>query len=155
MILLTWSDNFAVFENKNYLSTVFIDKTRNKYNADYINTTILDFRPSYYRFKIQKSYSIYLSQSYNPWRCLYSENEFKRYSGLYKCKKYSNSVDGKPFLNMWRYDNAFEAWNYIIYFRPQSWFYVWLMISWATLVVILWLLWWYSIRKPKQSLTLD
>lgn len=79
-------------------------------------------------------------------------------------QKFINSKDWstwtylQKWLKEWRITTN-PDWSYnvalTLYFRPQSRFYLWLMISWATLVVILCLLWWYSIRKLKQPLTLD
>lgn len=157
--------NLILFENKDYLSHIYIstfNQTLENLNKNEIININYEFvNPTEYRIKsnLDKPFYLYFSEGYHPdWKLI---QNFMWYKDLNKGDYIFDKTHFKAygFLNGWHIDpseltkNEKGYYELTLYFRPQSYFFTGLIISGFTFIACLVCLFWYwrKERTDKRS----
>lgn len=154
-----------VYENEGYLDHIYASSTEqtldNLNKSNIANIQYKQINPTKYTITFRNSelFYLYFSEAYHPQWKLTQNSHW--YNGFNDKNYVFDNTHSKAygFLNGWHVDpsklqkNSNGEYELIIYFKPQSYFYIGLIISLTTLVLCityLFLYWWIN-RKPKVA----
>ncbi|MFA5724200.1 MAG: hypothetical protein WC979_08140 [Candidatus Pacearchaeota archaeon] len=155
------TEEVKVYENEGYLDHIYISsinqslKDLDKSKISNVRYKQIDSTSYKIYFNSTEPFYLYFSEAYNSnWKL--ASKDFKWYSG-FKNKNYVfNEAHFKSygFLNGWQIDpselnkNADGTYELTIYFQPQSYFYLGLIISLITLILcIIYLIWDWKMKS--------
>lgn len=169
-VIYLWKNNIISSNSKNvYYSKINYTKYNVKINSLKWKT-LINFKENFHKYwkiylknnawilkKPLFENSHYLVNNYTNWWEI-SKDEVIKYVDI----NYSNELkkEGYPkTLDNWQIDYKYYKLNtdwsidleITLYFKPQSYFYLWLIISWTTFVILISYLWIDTIRNRRKN----